>query len=65
MSKNMLVSFRVKPELKEKTDIIFDKLGITKTEAFNMFLSQVLLNNGLPFDIKVPGDNLKNSIENP
>ena len=63
MSENMLISFRVKPELKKKADIIFNTLGITKTEAFNMFLSQVILNNGLPFEVKIPSDSLRESIE--
>lgn len=54
MSKSVLVSFRTKSELKEKADIIFDTLGISKTEAFNMFLANVILNNGIPFDVKIP-----------
>lgn len=59
MSSGTLISFRVKPELKEKSDLIFTKLGISKTEAFNMFLSQVVLNNGLPFEVKIPSNNLE------
>jgi DNA-damage-inducible protein J len=30
------------------------KLGISTTEAINLFLSQVRLRKGLPFDVRIP-----------
>lgn len=63
MEKSVLVSFRTKPELKNKADKIFEALGISKTEAFNMFLSNVILNNGIPFDVKIPNKETLEAID--
>lgn len=63
MEKSVLVSFRTKPELKKKADVIFESLGISKTEAFNMFLSNVILNNGIPFEVKIPNKETLEAVE--
>ena len=63
MEKSILVSFRTKPELKKKADAIFETLGISKTEAFNMFLSNVILNNGIPFEVKIPNKETLEAVE--
>lgn len=63
MEKSILVSFRTKPELKKKADVIFETLGISKTEAFNMFLSNVILNNGIPFEVKIPNKETLEAVE--
>jgi len=47
---------------KKKQKKIFKKLGITMSDAFNMFLHQVLLHKGIPFELKVPDDELAHTI---
>jgi len=42
---------------------IFKQLGLTMGEAFNLFLYQVSLNKGLPFEIKIPNKTTQNTIE--
>jgi len=54
--KDSVVRARVDSVLKNETEIIFSKLGITTTEAIRMFLSQVRLKRGLPFSVDVPED---------
>ena len=44
----------MEPSLKEHVDQIFHKLGLNTTEAINLFYKQVVLNNGLPFELKIP-----------
>lgn len=51
---NSTVRARVDSELKEDTESIFKSLGLTTSQAIVMFLSMVKLQNGIPFDIKVP-----------
>jgi DNA-damage-inducible protein J len=63
MSKTAMIRARTSPELKEEVESIFNQLGLTTTEAINLFYSQVKLNNGLPFEVKLPSNNLKESIE--
>ena len=45
---------RVEPILKENAERILFQLGLTPSEAINIFLNQVVLQKGLPFEIKVP-----------
>lgn len=45
---------RVDSDLKIKAETILKQLGISMSGAFNMFLTQVVINNGLPFDVRLP-----------
>lgn len=54
MAKTAMVIARVEPELKKDTEKVLKRLGISITEAVNLFLSQVRLQKGLPFDVKIP-----------
>ena len=73
MSKDAMIRARTESSLKSSVEIIFKKLGLTTTEAINLFFRQVKLNNGIPFEIKIPNeitlqtfkdsDNNKNLIE--
>jgi DNA-damage-inducible protein J len=54
MSKTATVRARIEPQLKEKVEAIFQELGLTTTEAINLFYKQVELQQGLPFQVKIP-----------
>lgn len=41
---------------------ILKNLGLNFTEAVNIFTSMVVANKGLPFDVKIPTKEFKNSI---
>ena len=43
---------RVNAKIKEEVTPILSDLGISLGEAVNMFLHQVKLNNGIPFELK-------------
>lgn len=47
-------SIKLDVEAKQQAQIIFNKLGITMGDAFNLFLHQINLHNGLPFEVKIP-----------
>lgn len=57
MNKSEVIHFRVEPELKIKSEKIFNKLGLNTTQAFSIFLNRVIMENGFPFDIKVKEHN--------
>ena len=63
MSKTSYINIRTDLELKQQSEAILSKLGLTKTEAINIFLKQVVLNDGLPFEVKIPKKALKKSID--
>lgn len=49
-----MIRARIEESLKEDVNKVFDKLGLTVTEAITLFYKQIKLNNGLPFDVKIP-----------
>ena len=52
--KNDFVRARVSSEMKEAAGEVFAKLGLGHTEAIRIFYQQVILNQGLPFSLKIP-----------
>ena len=52
-----VVRARVDSSLKNDTEKVFEKLGLTTTEAIRLFLAQVKLRGGLPFEVRIPTDN--------
>ncbi len=56
-------SIKLDKEAKERAKLIFKELGITMGDAFNMFLSQVNLHKGIPFEITIPNNTTKQVIK--
>ena len=54
MSKTANVFARVEPEIKDQAENVLDQLGIPLSSAISMFLRQVVLQNGIPFEVKLP-----------
>lgn len=54
MSKTAQLNIRADLEVKKNVERIFKRLGLTHSEAINIFYNQVILNEGLPFEIKIP-----------
>jgi addiction module RelB/DinJ family antitoxin len=45
---------RIEPEVKEQAEGILSSLGISASNAINMFYKQIILNRGIPFEVKLP-----------
>lgn len=54
MEKTAKINIRIKPEVKDEAEDILRKLGIAPSNAIDMFYRQIILNKGLPFDLKIP-----------
>jgi DNA-damage-inducible protein J len=54
MIKSATVRARIEPSLKEDVEHLFKQMGLTTTEAINLFYQQIKLRNGLPFNVVVP-----------
>lgn len=54
MAKTDTLHIRVEPTVKKKAEETLNELGMSITEAINVFLNQVILNDGIPFEIKKP-----------
>ncbi|MEQ1790511.1 MAG: type II toxin-antitoxin system RelB/DinJ family antitoxin, partial [Rickettsiales bacterium] len=53
-AKTDYVRARMSPDVKEAAEAVFSKLGLGHTEAIRLFYQQVILNQGLPFGVKIP-----------
>jgi DNA-damage-inducible protein J len=47
---------RIEPEVKEQAESILSALGIPASNAINMFYKQIILQKGLPFEVKLPSE---------
>lgn len=45
---------RIELDVKEQAESILSTLGIPASSAINMFYKQIILQRGLPFDVKMP-----------
>lgn len=54
MARTSSVFARIEPNLKEQAENVLDQLGIPMSEAISFFLRQVVLQQGLPFEMKLP-----------
>ena len=48
----------------KKAQEIFKQYGMGLSDAFNIFLSQSVMERGIPFDVKIPSDELKRRTKN-
>ena len=56
MAKTAIIQARIDPDVKNNAQNILSQLNITMSEAISIFLTQVSLNRGIPFEIKIPND---------
>ena len=54
MAKTSSIHIRVDPKVKEEVEKILNVIGMTSTEAINIYLKQIIINSGIPFEIKAP-----------
>lgn len=54
MAKTSSMHIRVEPQVKKEVERILKTLGMTSAEAINIYLKQIILNSGIPFEIKTP-----------
>ena len=53
MARNATIRARIDPELKAEVEKLFNELGLSTTEAINLFYRQVKMRKGLPFNVVV------------
>ena len=63
MNKAATVNARIEPGLKMQAESILHKVGLSTAEAIRLFYSQVCLQNGLPFEVKIPNKKTRAAIE--
>lgn len=53
-SKTANLYARIEPDVKEQAESILSSLGIPVSNAINMFYKQIILQRGIPFEVKLP-----------
>ena len=51
------LNIRTEKEIKESAEIVLSQLGLTMSAAVNIFLRQVIRENGIPFELKLKEPN--------
>jgi len=54
MAKSANLYARIEPDVKEQAESILASLGIPASNAITMFYKQIILQRGLPFEVKLP-----------
>lgn len=54
MEKKATLNLRVDPVVKQKAENVLNQLGIPMSTAINIYLNQISLTGGIPFDITLP-----------
>lgn len=56
MEKSATIQARINPEVKREAQKILSQLHISMSEAIAMYLTQITLHKGIPFEIKIPNE---------
>src|SRR5665647_3052432 len=59
MVKSSNLYVRIEPAVKEQAEKVFDSLGISMSNAVGLFLKQVVINQAIPFELKLAPSKIK------
>jgi DNA-damage-inducible protein J len=54
MAKKAIIQTRIDSSIKEDAQEILTRLHITMSEAITLYLTQITLHKGIPFEVKIP-----------
>ncbi len=50
------INIRTEPETKYEAESILKRLGMTTSEAINLFLRRIIMSKGIPFSVRLPNE---------
>lgn len=54
---------RIRPEIKKEAEKILHNLGLSISTAFDLYYRQIILNHGLPFDVRIPNETTLKAVQ--
>lgn len=63
--KSAYIRTRVRPQIKKDAERVLNRLGISTTDAISVYLRQIALQGGLPFEVKVPNEATRAALSQP
>ncbi len=61
--RDAVVRARVEADLKNEASKVFKTVGLSTSDAINLFLKQTVLNRALPFNVSVPNAVTKRAMQ--
>ena len=52
------ICFRIEDNLKTEADYILDRIGMSMSSALGIFIRQLIVHRGIPFEVRIPDDSL-------
>lgn len=62
MAKTAYINARVENKLKKNAERVLKRVGVKTSDAVGMFLQQVVLHEGLPFEVRIPNKESRRAI---
>ena len=62
MPKNATINARVDDKLKAKAEKVLARVGVNTTDVITMLLHQIVLRDGVPFDVTIPNNETRKAI---
>ena len=63
MPKNASIHARVDSQTKSRAEKILRRVGVSTSDAVNILLHQIILRDGLPFDVRIPNAETRAAID--
>jgi len=63
-TKTAFVRARIEPSIKKKAEMVLSKIGISSSEAINVFYRRIVADKGIPFSLNVPNAETRKAIKN-
>ncbi len=63
MGSDATLNVRVDSETKKQAREVLDHLHMTMSEAVCIYLRQIVLNKGIPFDLKIPNEQTSQALK--
>lgn len=63
-TKTSFVRARMEPSIKKKAETVLSQLGMSPSEAINVFYRRIVSDKGIPFSLHVPNAETRKAIEN-
>lgn len=64
ITKTAFVRARIEPSIKKKAETVLSQIGISPSEAINVFYRRIANDKGMPFSLNVPNAETRKAIEN-
>lgn len=58
-----VINIRVNEEVKKEVEAIYKEIGLNMSTAINLFLKKCILEQGIPFELKVPNKETMKAME--